>query len=253
MRGLSVHVKRIHSGELEEGSEFEIEAEAPGDNGDDDVSLASEIHEYIGQGNLEDFNRELGDQPTDYYLNKQIKFCKDIYGDDALYADNWESFVSSVNKNSTYKEKDLVIIQIIQCLKNDLCVTKRQGDQVLKLFHNLIDIVADALAKNDTNRMTSSSAADLQNTLHSLIPSGWRQVTDRFGSSTYPKSYTMPYPKRWFMDKWVSSSGVVPRDVTLIPLDPIEKIAMQWLDPEIAFANKNHIKFSYEPEIAAGK
>jgi hypothetical protein len=254
IRGLSIHMFKMHRFDGDMGEDGDIEDRAVDAVDDDD--LPSE-EDNIGWGDIEDFNRDLEGQregePSAYYLNKQYDFCKDIYGDGAIYKDDWESFVSEVNSNSKYKDKDLVIIRIYQCLKNDLSLSRSQTDKVLKLFHNLIDVVHECVAKSDAHRMMTSSAADLRTAMHSIIPNGWRQVANRFGNCKYPKGYSMPYPDRWFMDRWKSSNGRVPGDISLIPLDPILQIAQQWLDPEIAFGNINEIKFSYTPDFDAGK
>jgi hypothetical protein len=69
---------------------------------DDESDFEPEIIEL---GDLNDWNTRQEEEgvdiegiPSDYYLNYQYKFCKDIYGDDALYSKNWESFVTNVKK-----------------------------------------------------------------------------------------------------------------------------------------------------------
>jgi hypothetical protein len=182
--------------------------------------------------------------PSDRYLRMQYEFCKEVYGAKAFYASGRQSFVECVKEDKLEaNEKDYACFLAYQCLHLQCGLTRNDADKILKLFHTLIDIVKPS---------EGSSPSSYLQQLHDSIPSGWRQVTNRFRAGSVPKPSTVPYPARWFMDYWDQSNGPKPKEVSLIPLDPIERIAMQWLNPEIAICKEKEIKFAYTPDIVTG-
>jgi hypothetical protein len=180
---------------------------------------------------------------SDYYLLKQFTLCEEVYGAKAFFSKNRQSFVNSVHETKEQSTaKDYACFLIYKCLYLECCLPRRDAEKVLQLFHVLIDVVQPS---------RGSPSAYFQE-LHDTIPRGWRQVSDRFRETSIPKPTSVPYPERWLMDYWDQSNGPKPQEISLIPLDPIEKIAEQWLNPELAFCYEKEIKFAYTPDTVTG-